>query len=394
MPEDPAKRLAKAGLWELARLFFGAYGLRRKGLSRRTTPALSEARSILAIRLDLMGDLVFTLPALDALREAAPRARISALVLPYTAELLRGHPAVDRVVAVDVNRWRRMGAWIGGSAPRQLREALRELRREEYDLCLSFYGRVGAAAALLGGARYLVGYREEGYPFTFDHGVSGRRYLQRRHESEYCLDLVSSLGVPAAGKPPRVTVDPAVAGRVEALLREVGVNPEERLVAIHPGALNMAAKRWLPERWATVADRVQQEPGRRIVLVGSSAELPLVEQLRGFMSTPAVVLAGRTSIPELVALLARCRLFLGCDSGPLHLASALGVPSVSLYGPTDPAINGPLGPRARVLRSRADCSPCYDPMRPSGCAKPEPICMAGISAEEVWEAVEQVMSNE
>ncbi|MHB0871379.1 MAG: glycosyltransferase family 9 protein [Chloroflexota bacterium] len=388
------KSIAKAGLWEVAHLVFGAHGLGRQASGRRQTPQLREVRSILAIRLDLMGDLVFTLPALDALREAAPGARISALVLPYTGELLRGHPSVDRVIAVDVNRWRRPGEWAAGGAIRQMVAALREVRREGYDLAVSFYGRVGAAAALLSGADFLVGYREEGYPFTFDLGLEGRRYRESRHESEYCLDLVRTLGAPAGGKLARLSVDPVAARRVEALLHEAGLKPEDSLVALHPGALNMVAKRWLPERWAEVADRLQRETPSRILLVGSAAERPLVEMVRGHMATGAVALGGRTTLPELVALLARCDLFLGCDSGPLHVASALGLPSVSVYGPTDPDITGPLGPRARVLRARADCSPCYDPIKPSDCPRPDPLCMAGVSVDEVWEAVLQVMSDE
>lgn len=391
MPGSQLKRIAKAGAWDLAWLLFGAYGLGRRGLGRRKIPALGDVRSVLAIRLDLMGDLIFTLPALEALREAAPQARLSVLVLPYTADLLRGHPAVDRVIPVDVNRWRRAGEWGVGRAPRQAMGALAELRRERYDLCVSFYGRVGAAAALLSGADYLVGYREEGFPATFDLPVPGRRYLQRRHEAEYCLELVRALGAQTSGKPPRLRVDPAAAECVETLLSGAGISSGERLVALHPGALNMAAKRWFPDRWAAVADRVQRELGTRVALVGSASELPLVEQLRSRMATPPVVLVGRTSVPELVALLARCDLFLGCDSGPLHVASALGVPSVSVYGPTDPAITGPLGPNGRVLRAQVECSPCYDPMNPSACRRPDHLCMAGVSVDEVFEATRETV---
>lgn len=419
---SPIKSIAKAGLWEAAHVLFGVYGLARRLRIRRSRPRLEDVRSILVIRLDLMGDLIFTLPAIDALREAAPRATITALVLPYTGELLRGHPSVDRVIAVDVNRWRGPGVWATGTAARQLAAAIRELRRERYDLAVSFYGRVGAAAALLSGAGLLVGYREEGYPFTFDVGLPGRRYRKRRHESEYCLDLVRALGAPvrehddtgasepagpgtppspsgrggatrAGAEPVRLLVDPTAARRVESKLHEAGVTPGDRLVALHPGALNMEAKRWLPERWAEVADRVQRETRRRILLVGSSAERSLAEEVRGHMATDPVMLAGKTTLPELVALLARCELFLGGDSGPLHVASALGLPSVSVYGPTDPAITGPMGPNARVLRAHVGCNPCYDPMDPSACPRPSPLCMAGVPVDEVWGAVREAIAT-
>lgn len=361
---------------------------------RSGAPALSAVRSILAVRLDLMGDLVFTLPALRALRGRAPEARLTVLVLPYAADLLMGLPFVDRVVTVDVNRWRRPGGWIGGPGLRQLGRALREVREERYDLCVSFYGRVGAAAALLSGARCLVGYEAEGFRFSFDVGLPGARYRQRRHEAEYCLDLVRALGASVDGCRPELEVDPVAAARVEGLLRDAGVGPKERLVALHPGALNMAAKRWMPDRWAIVADRVQRELGRRVVLVGSDSELPLVESVRQGMSTPSLMLAGKTSVAELVALLARCELFMGGDSGPLHVASALGVPSVSVYGPTDPGITGPLGDRARVLWADVECAPCYDLRAAPECRRGDLLCMAKVSVDQVFRAVCEVAGGE
>ena len=384
--------------------------LRRAISGRRDPPPADGVRSILAIRLDLLGDLLFSLPALGALREAMPEARVTALVLPYTADFLAGHPWVDRVIAVDVNRWRGPAAWIGGGAWGELRAAMAEIRGDRYDLCISFYGLVGAAFSLLSGARYLVGYGSEGFPFNFDLVLPGRRYRTRRHESEYCLELargaLSRLGArvrsasvstsasssPATAEPPPIRVDPAAAERIGILLADAGAAQGDALVALHPGALNMAAKRWFPDRWARVADRVQRELGLQVVLVGSSSEAHLVEEVARAMETPAIGLAGKTTVPELVALLARCRLFLGGDSGPLHLASALGVPSVSVYGPTDPAVTGPLGRRARVLRSGVECSPCYDPRRAPVCRRGDLICMAEVSVEDVFQAARQAVA--
>lgn len=390
---SPLKRAGKSTAWTGADLLFSSWGLLRERGGGPRVPDLREIRSILAIRLDLLGDLLFTLPAIAALREAAPQARLSLLVLPYTAGLARMVPGVDRVVAVDVNRWRRPEAWASGVAFREVKASAEELRSEQYDLCVSFYGRVGAAAALLSGARCLVGYRSEGYLSCFDLAVSGRRYLEGKHESEYCLDLVRAMGVGAIAKVPALTIDPSTRFRADVILSALGGLATDRLVALHPGALNMAAKRWLPERWAKVADLVQGEAGCRIVLVGSTAEAPLVDQVRGCMETEPLVAAGRTTLSELAALLSRCSLFLGGDSGPLHLASALGIPSVSLYGPTDPSTNGPIGADSRVIRTEVDCSPCYDLSVPRGCRRGDDICMSGIAVDQVWPAVREMLSS-
>lgn len=385
------KQLTKAIMSESACIGFGAWGLRRRMAGRRVAPELGGVRSILIIRLNLMGDLLFTLPSIVALRTAAPHARITMLVLPYTAELVRGSKLADRVLTADVNRWRRPASWVAGNAPKEIRSVVAEMRRDPYDLCISFYGQVGAAFASLGGARYTVGYQEEGYPFSFDLALPGKRYESRRHEAEYCMDLIRALGVSATLEQPVLPDDAAAEAKVERLLAEAGAGSGQRLVAIHPGAFNMAAKRWFASRWAVVADRIQSELGRRVVLAGSASELPLAEAVQREMRTRPVMLAGRTSIPELIALLKRCELFMGGDSGPLHLASALGVPSVSIYGPTDPANSGPLGPKARVLRGSAGCIPCYDLKRPATCWRGDLLCMAQVSSGLVFEAAREML---
>ena len=408
------KQFAKRAISDLAYAGFGAWGLRRSAAGRCEAPDLKNVRSILVIRLNLMGDVIFTLPAIAALRAAAPRARITALVLPYTAEVLRGSKLVDRVVTVDVNRWRRLASWLAGRAPREIQEAVSEVRQEPYDLCISFYGQAAAAMAILSGARYAVGYESEGYPRCFDLALPGKRYESGRHEAEYCMDLVRALGVSAAVEPaPRAQWheeetrenDALLASTwlpdtfsaweptVDRLLAEAGVEPGQGVVVIHPGALNMAAKRWFATEWAVVADRIQRELGRRAVLAGSISELALVEAVRREMWTKPVSLAGKTSIPELAALLKRCDLFLGGDSGPLHLASALGVPSVSIYGPTDPANSGPLGANARVLRGSAECIPCYDLGRPAACWRGDLLCMSQVHADQVFEAAREMLEH-
>lgn len=383
---------------------FTPWGIIRRGLAGSSKqPNLAEVRSILAIRLDLMGDLIFTLPAMRTLKEAAPSARLTVLVQPYAADLVRSLPFIDRVVTADVARWRKPEVLMR-TAWKEVLKARRDLLKDRFDLCVSFYGRVGASAALLSNAKYLVGYATEGYPATFDLSLPGYRYQNRRHEAEYCLGLVQALAphdsaslcndghVSASGPTlPMLVVDPAARAKVNELLESAGISPDGRLAALHPGALNMAAKRWIPERWAAVADRIQSELGLRVVLIGSVSEIPLAMDVSGAMSTSPINLAGKTSVAELVALISRCSLFLGGDSGPLHVASALDVPSVSVYGPTDPAITGPLGARSRVLRGEPDCAPCYDLKRPPTCRRKDLLCMAMVSVEQVFEAAREMV---
>jgi heptosyltransferase II len=115
--------------------------------------------------------------------------------------------------------------------------------------------------------------------------------------------------------------------------------------------------------------------------------------VRARMKTEPLMAAGLTTLAELAALLSRCTLFLGGDSGPLHLASGVGIPSVSLYGPTDPSTNGPIGPNSRVIRAAVDCSPCYDLSGPPECRRGDVICMGAIAVDQVWPAVREMLSG-
>ena len=155
-------------------------------------------RRILVIRLDLLGDLIFSLPAVRALRAAYPHAELTLLTLPYTRPLVELVPEVDRVLTLDVNRYRRPAGW------RHLDEVVRlvrALRVARYDVCVALHGRPAGMLAVLSGARYRVGYAAHAYPFAFNVPVAGRRYARRQHEVEYCLDLARAAGADGPAVP-------------------------------------------------------------------------------------------------------------------------------------------------------------------------------------------------
>jgi ADP-heptose:LPS heptosyltransferase len=186
-------RLARRGADVAGWALFGGLGLATHLAAGGRRPRFEPARvrRILVIRLDLLGDVVFSVPAVQALRAAYPRAELTLLTLPYTHPLVALVPGVDRALALDVNRYRRPDGW------RELDEAVglvRRLRVARYDLCVALHGRPAGVVALLSGARYRVGYAAHAYPFAFNLPVPGRRYDRPRHEVEYCLDLVGGGG--------------------------------------------------------------------------------------------------------------------------------------------------------------------------------------------------------
>jgi lipopolysaccharide heptosyltransferase II len=369
-----ARRAADAAAWGL----FGGLGLATRLAGGRVPPLdAASVRRILVIRLDLLGDLVFAAPTIAALRAKYPGAQLTLLTLPYTRPLAALIPGVDRTLAIDVNRYRRPAGWQHlGEAVR----LVRKLRAARFDLCLALHGRPAGVFALLSGARYRVGYAAHAYPFAFNVPVDGRRYDRRQHETEYCLDLAREVG--ADGPPVPRLVAPATAYRVP------GLAPSERYLVIHPGASNGSAKRWPAAAWGRLAHDAAQALGYRVVVSGGESERALVAAVAAGAGQVAVPLVG-TSLLELAALLAGAEALVSGDTGPLHLAAALGRPVLGVYGPTDPAQTGPLGAHARVIRHPVPCGPCYDLRAPAECKLPDRahVCMRELAPEMVLAAL-------
>src|SRR5947209_7912092 len=213
-------------------------------------------------------------------------------------------------------------------------------------------------------------------------------------EVEYDRALARAGG--AARFPERldVPVDPQASRRVDDLLRRVGVAGES-LVLVHAGALNGEAKRWPPKYWARFADELQRLTPSRVALIGARGDLPIAQQVIESAAFPVESFVGSTTIEELVALIARADLIATGDSGPLHLAVALGRPLVAVYGPTDPAIHGPFQPTAPVALHRRDlpCSPCYTMAASAECPLGDPICMRLVTVPEVVESAMRLLNG-
>lgn len=375
---------------------------------RRPAPRLplvpAQVRRVLVIRLDLLGDLVFSLPAIEALNAAFPEATVDLLALPYAAPIAGGLPKLGTVHRLDVNRFRRPSGWR--DLPR-LVATLGALRQGRYDLAVGLSGLMGGVFAVASGARYRVGYEEETYPGCYNLPVPGRRYRRGpRHEVDYCLDLVRHLGLDAPFRRP--VLDPGPPGRSAAPtagertkigeatrpLNGSGSQPPPYAVLV-PGASNGTAKRWPPPHWAALGDRLVRERGLTVVVTGSAAERGLAGAVVGAMTEEARNLAGSTSIDELRSLLAGATVVISGDTGPLHLASALGRPVVGIYGPTGPANTGPLAPAAAAVRLGLSCSPCYDLRGPAECKLPDRsvACMRDLRPERVFAAVSEVLDR-
>src|SRR5659263_94737 len=327
-----------------------------------------------------LGDAVMTTPALAAVREGFPDARIVLLARPRVAELFRHHPDVDEVMIYE-----RPGRHEGALGRLRLAG---ELRRRRFDGALLLQNAFDAAwIAFLGRIPERAGYPTDGRRILLTLPVPLTPGILERHEVEYYLCLLDGLGIPRAVPASlKLAVTEEEREAMATRLASLGLERGAPIIAINPGATYGSAKRWYPDRFAAVADALSAEWGAGVVVVGTIPEAPLAGEIEAATRTPLVNLAGKTTVRELMALLSLSSFLVTNDSGPMHIGAALGVPLVAIFGPTDWRRTSPWTSRAKVVRVEMDCSPC----RRRVCDRGHE-CMLGVTPEMVIEAARQLL---
>ena len=310
---------------------------------------LGECGRALVVKLRHHGDVLLAAPVLSVLKAHSPAIEVDALVYDDTAPMLAGHPALARLHTVG-RRWRSLGAL---ARLRHEKALFGELRARRYDLLVHLDNQArGAWLARTLGARHAVGPidRERGgwWHRSFSHLYP---LVRNRHAVEVNLDALRRIGLqPGLGERKVVFVPGAAA---EEKVRDLVTEP---FVHMHP-ASRWKFKCWPAERNAALADRLAAE-GHRIVFTAAPDETHFIDEIVERMTSQAVNLAGKLSLKELGALTARAKLFIGVDSMPMHLAAAMGVPTVALFGPSSEVIWGPWNVEQRVVTTMHSCRPC------------------------------------
>ncbi len=403
---DSSKRIVTQAITVLMSIIGCCLWLGRSGKKYPSLrPQSFSPQHILVIRLDLIGDLVLSLTVVRALKRTYPEAEIDLLALPSSANVAAYDPNLAQIIAYDPNIWRRPQALLKPGNWRKLRSLIGTLRRRDYDLAVSVYGKWAASLAVLSGAKRRVGYRSEGFPgFMTDTaagGVPGRwRHwspLDNKHEVDYCLELARAAGavLTLEDRIPRLYVNEQTRQEVEQLLQREGAQPDKPLIICHINSNNGQSKRWPIPYWAFLIDRMIRELGANIVLTGVFGDLPQIERVLQHTHERGNVinLTGKTSLVQLTALLQQADLLISGDSGPLHIGVACGTPIVSIYGPTDPSLGGPVSPEALVLSSGIWCSPCYTGKAPADCPYYTTQCMKNILPAQVFAAVQEKLQQ-
>jgi heptosyltransferase-2 len=299
------------------------------------------------------------LPALRVIRERFPKAHIAVLAKPWVADLYKRENFADEVIHYDGSRW----------------AAARNLRPRKFDCAILLQNAFEAALIVwLARIPVRIGYNRDGRRLLLTRAVAVPKPDEiPRHQRFYYLELLRRAGIVDS-----LPQNDAI--RLDAIRLDAGGRkPARRMIGVSPGAAYGTAKQWLPERFAEAAARLAEARGAEVALFGSSSERELCEQVAKLLNGHRVTnYAGKTTLGEFIDLASQCELFLTNDSGAMHIASALGVPTVAIFGATDDVATGPTGPLARVVRESVDCSPCL--------LRECPIdhrCMTRVSAERV-----------
>ncbi len=348
-----------------------------------------DARRVLAVRLDTLGDVLMTTPALHALLEAGPGGReITLLTSTFGARITPLLPDVGQVVIHDPP-WMKHGSHPAG--PDADLALIERLRDGAFDAAVIFtvYSQSPLPAALLchlaGIPLRLAHCRENPYRLLTDWVLETEPERHVRHEVRRQLDLVAAAGVPAPDSPLRLALPASARERARALLDEAGVDRSRPWIVVHPGA-TAPSRRYPPWRYAEALRRMVVADGTQVVVTGSADEVEVATDLAAAVRDGVVVLAGRTPLDVLAGVLAESSLLVSNNTGPVHMAAALGTPVVVLYALTNPQ-HMPWMVPSRVLSHDVPCRWCYKSVCPMG----HHLCLRAVRPEEVVDAIRQML---
>ncbi len=338
---------------------------------------------ILIVRTDRIGDVLLSTPVIKALRQFYPQAYISMMVAPHALEIIEGNPYLDEVIVYDKDGKHK--SWL-----RSLKFASR-LKKKKFDLAVILHptNRVHLLAFLARIPKRLGYNRKLG--FLLNEKKEHKKQEGLKHEAEYNLELLKDLGIAGRHTELYIPIKAESEKWVNDLFERVGISTSDKLLAINPGA-SCPSKLWPLERFAEVAARLSRAHNLKILVLAGPKDMFLAEKiaLHQELKGKAINLAGKTSISQLASILKRCALFISNDSGPVHIASAVGTPVISVFGRNQPGLSpkrwGPLGKRDRYLHKEVGCIQCLA----HNCQK-EFACLKAISVEDVVLAAESTL---
>ncbi|MFA5144200.1 MAG: lipopolysaccharide heptosyltransferase II [Candidatus Omnitrophota bacterium] len=342
-----------------------------------------EGKRVLIVRLDRIGDVLLSTPVIKAVRDVCPDGYIAFMVRRYAKDILEGNPYLDEIIVYDKN----------GREKGLLRNLgfIRSLRRKKFDIALILHPTKRTHLLVsLAGIPETVGYNRK-WGFLLTTRLPHTKQYGLKHEIDYTLDILRYTGLEPKDKPLYMPVNGHSEVRVDEMLREGGIGKDDLCVAINPGA-SCPSKRWSPDKFARAAQALIERYGVKIIVVASAADKELGDRVSNRLKKNCLNLAGRTSVADVASVLRRARLFISNDSGPVHIACAVGTPVIAIFGRHDRGLSpqrwGPTGKRDVVLHKDVGCIECLA----HDCAKGFQ-CLEAVTVDEVLAAAAKILGR-
>ena len=351
-----------------------------------------DGRKILVLRLSAIGDVLRTLPAVKALKEHDPSSHITWVVEEPSKDLLESQPEVDEVVLFPRRRWTKglksPLAWY--KTAKEVRGFVQALRQKQFDLALDFHGMLKSGLiAFLSGSRRRIGFdrrstKEGNSLFSNVKVVLPGEKMSRYRRN---LFLLTGIGLKIEDFQPSLHLPAEDREWADSFFSQLPKPPRKLFIVLHPGTSPKTRfKRWLPDRYSQLADRLVRELGAGVLYTWGPGELEWVEEIRSLMKEPSSLAPRTETLTQLGEIFRRCDLYIGGDTGPSHVASLVGTPIVAIFGPTHPVENEPIGLH-RMIRKDAGCNPCHH----YHCE--DLICMRSVTVDDVFSGVREILNE-
>jgi len=329
---------------------------------------------VLVRGVNWIGDTIITLPTIESIRNVFPRTHISVLIYPHLSSFFKRCAFVDEIIHYPIGK--------GLKLVLKEKELVKIIRQKRFDLAVILPRSFRSALIpYLARIPFRIGYSTCKRKLFLTHGLDEREELLACHQVEYYYHIAQSLGAKQPFGLPTICLDKEEQEWVQIFLKGAGVNENTLLIGINPGSTYGSAKCWFPERYLELARRLINRMNVTIILVSGKDNAPLISHIASNLNGHVIKAVGEDLL-HLAALIKRCRLFITNDTGPMHIAAAVGTPVVALFGSTNPVTTSPLGKGNRIVRKEVSCSPCLRRECPD-----EHKCMELISVNEVEKVV-------
>lgn len=338
---------------------------------------------ILIVRLDRIGDVLLSTPVIKAVREAYPDSHIAFMVRPYARDIVEGSPYLDEVIIYN-----KEGSEKG---PAGNAKFILGLRKRKFDMAIILHPTARAhIVTFLAGIPDRVGYdRKLGWLLT--KRIPHLKQLGLRHETDYALDMVRYIGIEPKAKELYMPISKESEGRINDIFERYGVKGSDKIVVINPSA-SCVSKRWSAERFAKVADKLVEGKNAKVIIISGQSDKNFGDNVANGMRQGRINLSGKTSIGDIASLLKRSSLFISNDSGPVHIACAVGTPVIAIFGRHDRGLSplrwGPTGKRDIVLHKDVGCGICLAHKCKYGFK-----CLKAVTVEDVLSAAESILNK-